>query len=229
MIIDWPTDLAPQTARFWLQPNTQLSESPFSRAQQVLVRAGDRWQAQMAWQTAPAAAAARIEALLAQLRGPANQVRLGDWRRPAPRGTGATWPGGSVASTWTAGTAWKAGTTWASLTPPTSPRLRVAATRGAATLATWGWAPSQPVLLAGDYVEIAGQLLVLTADAATNAGGIAALQVAPALRAAAEAGTPLVITRARARFRLVDDDQAANDFQPGPATSFSVALVEALP
>jgi hypothetical protein len=227
--IEWPADLVPQTGRFWLQPNTVVSESPLSRAQQVAVRQGDRWVAQMAWQNATQDVAARIDALLARLRGPAGEVTLYDWRRPVPRGTAAAWPGGSIATTWGSGTSWGSGTTWGSVTPPIGAQLRVAAAVGDTALPTWGWMPSQTVLRAGDYVGLGGQLVMVTEDALTDGVGRATLAIAPALRAAADAGTLLTTTRPRARFRLDGNDEAASDASPGPLSSYSISLRESLP
>ena len=228
--IAWPEDLVPQRGAFWLEPNTLLSESPYSRAQQVVARDGDRWRARMAWQSAPESLAGRIDALLAQLRGAEGEVTLYDWRRPVPRGTAGTWPGGDALTSWGGGTTWGGGTSWGGLiSPPLVPQLRFAAVRGDRSLHAWGWAASQTVLRAGDRIGLAGQLLVVTADVVGNAGGVATIAVEPPLRADVDGATALVLTRPRARFRLVDNDQAATDFEPGPFSSYNLEFVESLP
>jgi hypothetical protein len=97
------------------------------------------------------------------------------------------------------------------------------------TLATWGWEANAVPLLAGDYLSLLGRAYMVVEDA-PNAGplGRAVLRVAPSLRDDVPAGTPLVLERPSAPFRLADNDQVVNRTRPGPFTSYTLLFLEDL-
>jgi len=226
---EFPLALNPSSLRFWLRPNALLSASPINRAQQAAEREGATWVCEMRFETLGEIKAGALEALLAKLNGPVHELRLWDFRRPFPNGTAAVWPGGAAALIWPVGLDWPVGLAWAGVTPPTTPQVRAAAGQGATTLQTWGWAAGSLVLRAGDRIGLDGRLHMVTDDATTDTAGMVALNIMPPLRAAVAAETVIVTTRPTARFRLVDNDQAANSIRPGRLTQIAIQLVESLP
>lgn len=80
------------------------------------------------------------------------------------------------------------------------------------------------LLLAGDMVEVAGQLLRLTGDLDSNAAGYGQLVFEPALRASPADNTPVCIYRPQGRFMLAQDTEEQSS--PGGWTRFQVALEE---
>jgi hypothetical protein len=226
-IYTWPTDLPPSEVTFFLESNAAISESPLSRSQQVLARPGTRWVAQLGFARRPAHWSGRIDALLALLAGPENELRLWDFRRPAPRGT-ATPRGSALRTRFGDATEFSDGTRF--LDQPAAPTVTVAVAEGAASVPTGGWAPSQAAaLLAGDYVGIGGRLFLVAEDVATDSAGRGTLVLRPRLRATVPGGTAVVTDRPTARFRLADNRQGANPTQPGPFSTYNLSLLESLP
>jgi hypothetical protein len=227
---DWPEDFRPRECAFWLQATTTLLASPITSATQAIARPGARWTCEVSFDPVGGARSARLDALLARLEGPLNRVRLWDFRRPRPRGPagsyGAVAPGGFA---WTPGPSWGDGTAWRDAPQAAAPALRLAAARGATTLASWGWAANASPLLAGDYIGIAGRAYMVVEDApAASALGRAALRIMPGLRADAGVGTAIGTIRATSPFRLIDNDQPANRARPGPFASYALRFIEDL-
>jgi hypothetical protein len=228
--LDWPPDLLPSECAFYLRANTTLLESPITSVAQAIGRPGARWVCEIALDPLSPSQASRLDALLARLAGPLNRIRLWDFRRTRPRGPAGAYgspPVGSFA--WTPSPSWADGTVWLDGVQAASPSLRLDASRGATTLATWGWAANAVPLLAGDYLGLLGRAYMVVEDA-PNAGplGRAVLRVAPSLRDDVPAGTPMVLERPSAPFRLADNDQAANRTRPGPFTSYTLRFLEDL-
>jgi hypothetical protein len=227
---DWPADLRPSECAFWLRANTTLLESPITSVAQAIGRPGARWVCEIALDPLTPPRASRLDALLARLAGPLNRIRLWDFRRPVPRGPAGNYgfpPVGSFG--WTPVPSWGDGTAWLEGTQASSPSLRLDAPRGATTLATWGWEPNAAPLLAGDYLGLLGRAYMVVEDA-PDAGplGRAAIRVLPSLRDDVSAGTPLMLERASAPFRLADNDQATNRTRPGPFAAYALRFLEDL-
>jgi len=227
-VLIWPEDLAPSEMEFWHEANSLVSRSPLSQAVQVQVRGPGRWRARLTFNDRNRGIAARLDALLATLDGPAGEIAVFDFRRPVPRGTAASYTGGPLPLAWPEGLSWPPGLAWAGFTPPGSPQLAVAAARGDATLATLGWAPGEVVLRAGDYVGLGGQLHMVTADVTSTAASEATLSIRPRVRFAQPALTALGLDKPRAVFRL-GAAGVANPTRPGPFSTYTIELEESLP
>ena len=227
-VLIWPEDLAPSEMEFWHEANSLVSRSPLSQAVQVQVRGPGRWRARLTFTDRNRGIAARLDALLATLDGPAGEIALFDFRRPVPRGTAASYTGGPLPLAWPEGLSWPPGLAWAGFTPPGSPQLAVAAARGDATLATLGWAPGEVVLRAGDYVGLGGQLHMVTADVTSTAASEATLSIRPRVRFAQPALTALGLDKPRAVFRL-GAAGVANPTRPGPFSTYTIEIEESLP
>ena len=222
-IYTWPADLPPTTAAFYLEHNAAIAASPLTRAMQVMNRPGVRWVCRMEFRNRGAATAARIETLLARLEGPVHEVLLFDFRRPLPRGTAAAL---AATADFTDDTAFTDGTGFAEYA--SAPTLSAVAAANADALHTEGWATSETVLLAGDYVCVAGRLHMVIDDVISDSGGDALLRVRPRLRAAVGTGARLRVIRPPARFRLTEN-AVPNEAEAGPLTSYSLSFVEAIP
>lgn len=156
----------------------QVFSSPFSAAEQVDVYDAPRWTCRVTLSPMLPPAWRQYSALVRQLRGRTNTVRVGPEhaKRPAAPAEGA-------------------------------PVVAAGAAVGAATLATEGWLPGARALGMGDYVEVeAGGrpwLYEVMADAVADGAGAATLQIAPGLHAAPGAGAPLATTSPATAMRMV--------------------------
>jgi len=219
----WPADLGPSSISFFLEANTRVSTSPLSRITQVLSSPGARWVCRMEHARRSPEWSARLDAFLAQLDGAAARVALFDFRRPLPRGTAGT-PGATTLFTdgfgFTDGTGF---TEYAS-----EPELALAAATNDETIYTTGWAVSETVLRAGDYIGLAGRLHMVLADVASDSGGNATLRLRPRLRGPASIGARVTFVRPTALFRLAENG-VDNRTEPGRFSTFALTFVEALP
>lgn len=134
---------APQQADWGLKSNTQVFTSPLNGAVQTAELLGARWTGSFLWDILTEADAALLQAFLVKLRGQANRFTLFPYHRPVPRGTIAL-------SGVTLGAA-------------------VAQLLNTCTLNGCGAATT---LKAGDYIAVAGELKMVTADATANGGGV---------------------------------------------------------
>jgi hypothetical protein len=226
-VYDWPLALRPSGTEFFIEPNTLRTESPLSRATQVLARPGARWVATLTFNQRQQSIAGPLDAFLAKLDGSEHEVRLFDWRRPLPRGI-ATARGSALITEFTDG--FRFTDTTGFLDQPATPQTVSPAAQNADTVATGGWAVSTTgILLAGDYIGLGGRLYMVTADANSDSLGRATLSIRPRLRVAVPSGVAVVTTRPTARFRLVDNQQGRNSTVPGPWSTYNLSFVESLP
>lgn len=82
------------------------------------------------------------------------------------------------------------------------------------------------LLLAGDWVEIDGQLKMVTASLNSDASGLGYLQFSPPLRRAVSDNTPIIVHRPMGRF-LYAGDNVGWDNEPGVFSAASIDLEEA--
>ncbi len=81
----WPLTCQPRSMEFYIQTLTAVFTNPYTRVQQVLERAGQRWVCRMEIERGDPVAS-EIDALLASIRGPAGTVLVPDFRRLWARG-----------------------------------------------------------------------------------------------------------------------------------------------
>lgn len=182
----------------------------------------------MVYDPVDASRAARLDALLAAMDGGAREVSIFDFRRPTPRGTAAANTGAPVAVAWAEGTTWDESTVWGTFTPPTVRRLRAAAAAGDTALDVEGFVGGTTILRAGDLIGIDGQLVMVTADVVSGAGGRALVPIVPSLRRAVAAQTALIVDRPRIRARMLGSGVNA-PMRAGVRATYSFELIEALP
>lgn len=76
-----------------------------------------------------------------------------------------------------------------------------------ALLSTSGWDASQSLLFAaGDYIEVNGELKMVTSDVSSDASGLASIPIAPILRKSPPDGAQILHEAPRAIMRLSSDD-----------------------
>jgi len=139
------------------------------------------------------------QAVMMQLRGRTNQLSLWNFGRPVPKGT-------------------MRGTMTAS-----------AAVVGATLMTITATGQASKTLLTGDYLGVGAgvtqQVVMLTADATSNASGVVTVSFEPALRNALSAGAVVTWDRPKALFRRTES-KAGWDYEPGTVKAMSMTLLE---
>jgi hypothetical protein len=182
---------------FSLQPNTARFESPLNRSMQTSELPGARWNAVFGWQNLSDADARIMKAWLNSLSGMAGRFYLYDATHPTPSGTAAGTP------------------------------IVNGASQSGRTLVTDGWTANQSsLLLPGDYIGVNGQLLVITAAAASNALGQATLSIEPPLRTSPADNAAITVTRPTCTMMLTDDQQDRFDFQQKGFVNLKIECME---
>lgn len=177
--IDLPASPSLVSSRFGLESNSQVFESPLTKATQRALLGGGRW---MLTGTLPAmtrAQAAPWKAFFMKLEGRVNTFNGYDPDCRSPRGN-------IVGST----------------------PLVDGGSQTGSTLVTDGWAASTTVLKEGDYFSVNSELKMVTADATTNGSGQVTISFKPALRSSPSNNAALTVENATCTMILIDDMQA---------------------
>lgn len=201
MSLAWPSvSVPPSRFEWWLESQTQEHVSPLTGAAQTQAMPGVRWAARAEYYNVSRADADLFMAFIAQMRGRAGRVALGNLGRPAPRGVGGGTP--LVAG---------AGQTGTTLNVDGGP------------LSTSGW------LVTGDIVGIGSRLHVLTANAGTDGSGAATLSLAPPILTAPADNAAVTLSLPTVDFMFRADRQGWQ-YEPGALgrMSFVFDLVQVL-
>lgn len=78
------------------------------------------------------------------------------------------------------------------------------------SLPTKAWPASTLVLRAGDFLSAGGELKMVTADVTSDAGGLAAVPVAPAFRKAPSSNSAVTLDKPRATMMLSSDEYSVS-------------------
>ncbi|NKF51360.1 hypothetical protein G3R49_12410 [Shewanella sp. WXL01] len=178
MSLLFPDDIYPTTAAWRLVPNTEVFKNPFNGTVQTLTKPGTQWQVELSFTNLSRAQAARLTALVAQLRGSAGRIKLWDHGFATPQGTA----GGT-------------------------PVIDGAGQLGS-SINIRGCTPSQTFLKAGDYCQIGNQCVLVVADAVADGNGLCTLVVEAPVRYAPTNGSAIITTKASGIFMLKDNNQA---------------------
>lgn len=95
------------------------------------------------------------------------------------------------------------------------------------SLPTKAWPASTLVLRAGDYLEVGGELKIVTADVTSDGAGLAAVPVAPAFRNAPASNAPITLTKPRATMMMTTDEYAVTILPGRYADSVVISCAEA--
>lgn len=222
--LDWPAGLAPYKVMFYLQPHVGGQESPLTRTRKVYGLSAPRWIARLTFRAGhgyeavgnapaggdPAFAAARLDALIAQLEGGLYKIRFHDFRRPRPQHY---------------------------LTNYAAAVAAAPAAAGAVSISIHiGEGKIGPSI--GDYIGGDGRPHIITDVSPRPVGGITAIAPAsgivtavfkPPLSGPIATGTPIELEKVTARFDLQGDDAGQNESEVGTTTDYVLDFTEALP
>lgn len=176
--IDWPASIRPESVEWGLVVPQRLGRSTFDGSAQAQVMGAPRWAFTISSGHIRRADLPTWEALVDQLQGMTNRLRVWDWRREAPLGVATGTPTVRVAGT---------GTTLA--------------TQGW-TASTTG------MLLPGSYMGINGELKRLTVQMNSDGSGWGTVTFQPPMRASAPVGTPIVLVKPTALFVMTSERPA---------------------
>lgn len=227
---DWPAyGMAPNAVTFYLQHNTAIHESPFTRQQQVLGRSAPRWICRLSLNGLESGRAADIDAMLAMLRGPQKTVTLFDWRRRKGRGVLARHSdyAPTVAETFfDDDTDFDDGEGFVVTPVATASK---AASAGANQVTFEGVWPGTYPRKAGDYIGLGdGRPHIVTIAPPADGEGNVTLTFEPPLRSATAANAH-VFEDVRGTFRLLTDDSGQNPTDVNGLSVYELDFVEVLP
>lgn len=222
--IEWPEGLVPYKAMFYLQPHVGGQESPITRTRKVYGLSAPRWIARLTFRAGhgfeeagvgpseadPAFYAARLDALIAEMEGGLNTVRLYDFRRPRPQHY---------------------------LTNYSQPaEVAVLAPIGSTSIVIQiGEGNIGPSI--GDYIGGDGRPHIITGfspkvssmTSIAPPSGLVTLQFKPPLSAPVAAGSPLILEKVDAPFRLTSgDDAGENEGEVAALIEYSLEFTEEL-
>lgn len=182
--IDWPDTPAGRPASVqWAQVIPEaVSSSVFNQATQSVQLGAAYWVATVGIGPRRMSEVPDWNGFLDQIAGTQTRIRFWDWYQEAPRGTGAGAP------------------------------LVLGAGQTGKNILTDGWAASQNVLLAGDWVGINSELRRITAVVASSAAGEAVLTLDQPVRTSPPDNTPIVLAKPKALF-ICTTDHRSRGFQ----------------
>lgn len=176
--LTWPSDLHPGSVEMSLRTNTQRYISELNGVEQASQLPGARWMATLGFDRRMGEKARILRAFFSSLLGPAGRFYLPVFDQPTPAGSAQ------------------------------GPGIVSGAGQTGSTLTTSGWTPDQAgLLLAGDYFQVGDELKILTADASSDAAGVAVLTFVPPLRTSPADAAQIVTTYPACVMALADDEQ----------------------
>lgn len=166
-----------RSAKFSLLANTALYQSPLSKTEQNLERAGALWAATFQLPVMAADAASLWTAFFLSLRGRVGTFNAHDPGRTSPRGIGTGTP------------------------------LVNGASQTGHSLITDGWTTGQTnIMRAGDPIEVGGYYYLVVEDENSDGGGNATLEIEPKLRTSPSNGAAITVTNPKVKMRLTSDN-----------------------
>ncbi|MCK5641910.1 MAG: hypothetical protein KAJ19_13995 [Gammaproteobacteria bacterium] len=171
-----PSNVLFRSARFSLLANTAVYQSPLSKTEQRLERAGALWAATYVLPVMQPDAASEWTAFFTSLRGRFGTFYGYDPARTSPRGIGTGTP------------------------------LVNGASQTGHSLVTDGWTISQTgIMKAGDPLEVDGKYYMMAEDVNSDGSGNATLEIEPKLRTSPPTNDPITVTNPKVIMRLADD------------------------
>lgn len=231
--MDWPAGLAPYRVMFYLQPHIGGSESPLTRVRKVYGLSSPRWIARMSFragydgETGIGAWGGQLDALIAEMEGGLNRVRLWDFRRPYPVGlrryyrqfAGMRYPFAGCEE-FTLGERF--------VIPSEAEPTNEPAPAGATTMTFVGFVPGERAFQAGDYIGGDGRVhIVSLAGGTADADGRVTVAFKPPLQASVAAGAAVTM-QPTSLFRLTSEDAGQNETDVGEATEYTLDFAEDL-
>lgn len=221
--IVWPAGLVPYKTMFYLQPHVGGSESPLTRTRKVYGLSAPRWIARLTFKAGhgyeeigngpraddPAFAAARLDALIAELEGGLYKIRFHDFRRPRPQHWLTSYTDAVIAAPAAAGA--------------TSMSIFVGEGKIGPSIGDYIGGDGRPHLITGG-APLAGTMTTIAPDT-----GIVTVTFKPPLLAPIAAGTAIEMVEVPGRFELTNADAGQNEAEVGTPTDYVLDFVEVLP
>jgi hypothetical protein len=230
----WPLDLAPLVQEFYLETNVTRFISPFTKAQQVLERAGIRWRCAVSFRRMTRDAL-RIEAFLAKMRGGIVEVLMPDWRRLTPMGAFNSLAGyynSFPNATWNDGATFDDGAVFSSgATGVYSDAPRFSNAWSTTQLGVVGAFPLEIIVYAGELIQTSeGRVSMATEDVYADSFGTASIPIYPPPHVFSYIGDMVLskMTEPRVLMRVIDNQYQKNSSESPFIANYNFELVESL-
>ena len=193
---DWPAGFVPTNAALVAAHNQGVSVSPLSGYTQTNTHPGSKWGWRLDLPAMTGARRAAFEAFVVKLTGREHRVRIHDFKRPYPRGTI------NLSGVVTSGT-----------------------TAQFATSCALAGCGANATLLAGDWIKLGDQLVMVTDDATANGSGVmTGVSFRHMLRASVASGAAVTLSQPTALYILTETRQefarVPGQAQPGISLDF---------
>lgn len=210
--VRWPTAIRPTSCTFGKSRNDIAQESPRTRKRTFIQRGRPLYYAELTWRYPQTSKLAHLRYFLDRLEGFAGSVQIWNFASPYPYGIdygyGAppnynrrtlwTNSGSQTPFTWTGlPSHWVSGATVT---------VNANAAVGATSVIVQGLQASKPAVVAGQYVQFGRRLYIAAADANSNGGGVATIELTSGLLAAANAFDTARLVEAACEMELIDQD-----------------------
>lgn len=229
IVYDLPAFAKVAKVRMRISANTRGFESPFTRHSVYERMAGERWMVEMEFVPILTRSDARqLRAFMSKLDGRSGCVAVSDPAFHVPSGavgSGASW-GFSDGTVWDDAAQWSDAALTARVYALASPGDDSIVLDDLPASLADAIKPGDQFQAGSVHADIS-QLFEAQSLASTDASGRVRVYVRPRVREAIVAGTTVVFSRPKGRFRLTSDE--ANAVEINPETSnFAVTLVEAI-
>jgi len=212
MIFDFPA-IIPNAATWGLVANTTSSRSELNGVGQDFALPGDFWKGTLTFTNVKPPRSNVLCAFIASLRGKSGRFTM---TPPGYRGP-ASGELGDISALWASGGSI---TTYSPAVKADSTIITADSTLTADATRYW--------LSIGDYIEVLGELKMVTASVTDPGAGTCAISFVPPLRQAVPSGTPIITAQPKCRMKLSDNNQAQWPVQPGKIYAFSMGIEEAI-
>lgn len=234
--LEWPEDLRPYRAAFYLRPHVGGAESPLTRTRKTYLLSKPIWVCRLSFRggfngaSGRRALGGRMDSLIVQMQGGFNRVLLWDFRRPYPVGlrryysqfAGETY-------TFTGGRTFRLGERF--FIPAEAEPVNEPAAAGATTIVFGGFLPGERTFQTGDYFGGDGRSHLIHTATLADEDGRVAVTFDPPLERALETGEAVTM-QPTTPFKLSTDsaeDAGANDSEVDSAVEYSLDFIEDLP
>jgi hypothetical protein len=247
-----PTSPRPKSVTFSLRSNTLSHHSPLDGTTQTQTRQGDRWRADFVLPPMNYLTSGDWVAWLAKLRGMSGRFYGYD---PAHHAKGARGSVDGIASVsgsadpifpstglYPSTTTYPTADSFAAWVPSPTITVSSAAAKGATSVdltglpqwdySTYGVNPAveaSNILNAGDYIEINGEMKMLTVSIPFTNDITATAEFTPPMRAALSGGESVDCATPQCQMMLIDDSQATWDINEAIHFGIQFSAVEVFP
>lgn len=235
--IEWPTDLVPFRAAFYLRPHVGGVESPLTRTRKTYLLSKPVWVCRLSFRAGwdgiddEGAMGGRLDSLIVQMQGGFNRVLLWDFRRPFPVGLRryySQFAGDTY--TFTGGRTFRLGERF--VIPAEAEPINEAAVAGATSIVFGGFLAGERTFQTGDYFGGDGRAHIIHTATVADGDGRCTVTFDPPLEIALLVGQAVTM-RPTTPFKLTTqsaEDAGANDSDvDADLAEYSLEFMEDLP